>query len=475
LLFNSGTFAIFVCAVFGLYWSLPSRGSRNLLVVAASYLFYGWWDWRFLFLIWVSTAVDYLVGRGLAGTEGPRRRKLLLAASLAVNLGILGYYKYADFFIESFADLLGLLGLRADLPTLGLILPVGISFYTFQTLSYTIDVYRRHIEPTDDAIAFCAFVAFFPQLVAGPVERAKHLLPQFDTMRRFSAEKATDGLRQVLWGLFKKVVIADNLAVAVDAIYGDYSGRPPLELTLGAAYFMVQIYCDFSGYSDIAIGTARLFGFELSDNFRYPFFSRSMMEYKQRWHITLSNWFRDYVFMPMAFRGRRAKRSRLVVAVLINAALIGLWHGASWTFMAWSILHALVFLPNLYSKKRRRRGRDVDDSGLLPTPSHVAAMAVTLFWSFFAGVFFRSPTITDAMGYLAQAIHGPWLTAPGHTSGLAYCAVLFGWEWFQRTERHGLQVARFSKPRRWLVYYLVCIAIILFGSTRHVPYIYFQF
>jgi len=475
LLFNSGTFAIFLCTLYLVYWSIPTDRirTRNLLILLASYLFYGWWDWRFLILIWISTAVDYLVGRGLSLTETRRSRRLLLAVSLVVNIGILGYFKYVDFFIQSFADLLGVFGLEAHPATLNLILPVGISFYTFQTLSYTIDVFRKHIEPTDDWVAFAAFVAFFPQLVAGPVERAKNLLPQFDQPSSFSNEDAKDGLRQILWGLFKKVVVADNLAVFVDAIYASYDAQPPLALCLGAVYFMVQIYCDFSGYSDIAIGTARLFGFRLSDNFRYPFFSRGMVEYKQRWHITLYTWFRDYVFMPMAFRGRRTHKFRLATAVLLNAALIGLWHGPNWTFVMWSLLHALVFLPNIFVKKRRKRKKHRET--LLPSPTYLVTMAITLSWSSFAGIFFRAPTLTDAMGYIGHAIAGPWLTLPAHKSGLVFIAVLLTSEWFQRDKRHTLAVGHLPRSLRWTIYYTVCLAIILTGSTRHVPYYYFQF
>jgi len=477
LLFNSGTFAIFLCIVFALYWSITSWHVRaqNLLIVCASYLFYAWWDWRFLALIWVSTGIDYYVGTRLAVSERASSRKLLLALSLVVNLGILGYYKYVDFFIQSASELLQLLGFQAHPATLNLILPVGISFYTFQTLSYTIDVYRRHIEPTNDLVAFCAFVAFFPQLVAGPVERAKDLIPQFLRPRRFQTEQAADGLRQMLWGLFKKVVIADNLAVSVDAIYSGYAQLPPLELALGALYFTVQIYCDFSGYSDIAVGCARLFGFRLSDNFRFPFFSRSLVEYKQRWHVTLYTWFRDYVFMPMAYRGRRASRFRLAAAVLLNAALIGLWHGANWTFMIWSTLHAIVFLPNLFVAKRRKHKGTIAAGRLLPGPRDLAAMAATLFWAAFAGIFFRAQSLDHAFGYLACAFHGVWTALPGHKTGLLYCAALLGWEWFRRKGRHGLQIDHFSPVRRRLTYYLVCLAILLFGSTDHVPYYYFQF
>ncbi|MEM6326813.1 MAG: MBOAT family O-acyltransferase, partial [Bacteroidota bacterium] len=303
MLFNSLAFAVFLPVVFGLYWAVQrmARGAhglriQNALVLAASYTFYAWWDWRFLGLIVASSVVDYFVGVGMSATGAkPPRRKALLWLSIGVNLGLLGTFKYAGFFVDQFAVLVETLGMNANLPVLRIVLPVGISFYTFQTMSYTIDVYRRQMEPTRDAVAFFAYVAFFPQLVAGPIERARSLLPQFLARRRFDLAEATDGVRHMLWGLFKKVVIADNLAPFVDAVYGNWETASGATLFLGTLFFALQIYCDFSGYSDIAIGCAKLFGFRLMRNFATPYFSRDIGEFWRRWHISLSTWFRDYV------------------------------------------------------------------------------------------------------------------------------------------------------------------------------------
>ena len=299
--FNSLIFAVFLLSVFLFYWSLPGepRGIRNAFLLIASYIFYGWWDWHFLGLILLNSTVDYVLGLSLHQTQSNRKRKILLGISLTTNLGILGFFKYYDFFIDSAMEVLQTIGLQANFHTLAIILPVGISFYTFQTLSYTIDIYRGKIAPTHNIIAYFAFVSFFPQLVAGPIERASHLLPQFLQRKNFDLEQAKDGLRQILWGLFKKTVIADNLAPYVDKIFSNYEAYPGPMLLLGTVYFAVQIYCDFSGYSDMAIGTARLFGFDLKRNFAYPYFSRDIGEFWRRWHISLSTWFRDYVYIPL--------------------------------------------------------------------------------------------------------------------------------------------------------------------------------
>ena len=340
--FNSLIFAVFLLIAFVLYWSLPSKTTviRNAFLLIASYIFYGWWDWRFLGLIALNSTVDYAIGLSLHQTQSSIKRKLLLGASLSINLGILGLFKYYDFFIISAIDILQTIGLQANVHTLAIILPVGISFYTFQTLSYTIDIYRDKIVPTKNCIAYFAFVSFFPQLVAGPIERASHLLPQFLERKKFNLDQAKDGLRQILWGLFKKTVIADNLAPYVDKIFSNYEVYSGPMLLLGTVYFSIQIYCDFSGYSDMAIGTARLFGFDLKRNFAYPYFSRDIGEFWRRWHISLSTWFRDYVYIPLG--GNRTKTAfRHYVNLILTFTISGFWHGANWTFVIWGFLNGL--------------------------------------------------------------------------------------------------------------------------------------
>lgn len=354
MLFNSIDFAIFLPIVFILYWFVFKNNLKlqNLLIFVASLVFYGWWDWRFLSLILFSILTDYIIGMALGKEENPVKRKVLLWTSIIVNLGFLGFFKYYNFFIDNFVSAFSFFGKDISIASLHIILPVGISFYTFQTMSYTIDVYRKQFVPTKDFVAFSAFVSFFPLLVAGPIERAKNLLPQFYFKRTFDYTRAVDGLRQILWGLFKKIVIADNCAEYANMIFNnsdDYSGST---LALGALMFTFQIYGDFSGYSDIAIGTSRLFGFNAMKNFSFPYFSRDIAEFWRRWHISLSTWFRDYLYIPLG--GSQGGTWMKVRNTFIIFLVSGFWHGANWTFIAWGFLNALYFLPLLLTKNNRK-------------------------------------------------------------------------------------------------------------------------
>ena len=353
MLFNCIEFAIFLPIIFILYWLVSNQNLKfqNLLLLGASYFFYAWWDWRFLSLIVFSSTIDYIVGLKLSSTTNERKRKILLFTSIFVNIGFLGFFKYFNFFSEGFAQAFTLLGHPFETSRLNIILPVGISFYTFQTLSYSIDVYRRKISPTRNVIAFFSFVSFFHQLVAGPIERATNLLPQFYKKRNFNYLNAVDGLKQILWGLFKKVVIADNCAIIVNDIFANYASYSGSTLILGAIFFAFQIYGDFSGYSDIAIGTARLFGFNLMQNFAFPYFSRDIAEFWRRWHISLSSWFRDYLYIPLG--GSRGSFSEKIRNIFIIFIVSGFWHGANWTFIIWGALNALYFLPLLLLKTNR--------------------------------------------------------------------------------------------------------------------------
>ena len=344
MLFNSFEFLIFLPAVFLLYWFVfkPLKW-QNLFVVAASYLFYGWWDWRFLILIAITTFCSYASGLLIQKYAGRRtRRRIVCATNILLNLIILGIFKYLNFFGENFALLLDALGFKCDWVTLDILLPVGISFYTFQALSYTIDVYRGNIQPTRNIVAFFAFISFFPQLVAGPIERATNLLPQFLVPRKFDYAKAVDGMRQILWGLFKKMVVADNCSVAVNMIFDQYQSLDGFTLFIGGLLFTFQIYGDFSGYSDIAIGTARLFGINLMRNFNYPYFSRNIAEFWRRWHISLTTWFRDYVYFPLG--GSRRGKWKTIRNTFIIFLVSGMWHGANWTFICWGAYNALLFM-----------------------------------------------------------------------------------------------------------------------------------
>ena len=355
---------LFLPIVFLLYWFVFNKHVRlqNSFIVLVSYVFYGWWDWRFLSLIAFTTFCSWLSGlliknrriKELGGDDVSSQRycKMVVAANILVNLSILAYFKYANFFLESFIDLFGLFGLKPTYSTLKILLPVGISFYTFQALSYTIDVYRRKIEATSDLVAFFAFVAFFPQLVAGPIERATHLLPQFYKARHFDYSEAVDGLRQIVWGLFKKVVVADNCAMVANAVFSNAESANPSALLLGAVMFTFQIYGDFSGYSDIAVGTAHLFNFKLMRNFNVPYFSRNIAEFWRRWHISLNTWFVDYVYIPLG--GSRCGKWKTIRNTMIVFLVSGLWHGANWTYITWGIYHGLLFLPLLFLNKTKK-------------------------------------------------------------------------------------------------------------------------
>src|SRR5680860_1480877 len=402
MLFNSLDFAIFIPIVFLLYWFVFQKNLRiqNFLIVVASYFFYGWWDWRFLALIAFSTLVDYSVGWALANEHRHTRRIVLLWISIIVNLGFLGFFKYYNFFLDNFVSAFSFFGKEINANSLNIILPVGISFYTFQTLSYTIDVYRKKLEPTKDLVAFSAFVSFFPQLVAGPIERATHLLPQFYRKRTFNYAKAVDGMRQILWGLFKKIVIADNCAEYANEIFnnsGEYSGST---LLLGALFFTFQIYGDFSGYSDIAIGTSRLFGFNLMRNFSFPYFSRDIAEFWRRWHISLSTWFRDYLYIPLG--GSRGGTWMKIRNTLIVFILSGLWHGANWTFVIWGGLHALFFLPLLLGDQNRKHLNQVAENKILPSFRELLQMLFTFGLTSFAWIFFRADSLVDAINFIKR-------------------------------------------------------------------------
>ena len=482
MLFNSIDFAIFLPIVFLLYWFVTNKNLKlhNLLIVAASYVFYGWWDWRFLSLIVFSTIVDYTVGRKLKNEGNQFNRKILLWISIVVNLGFLGFFKYYNFFLENFITAFSFFGREIQGNSLNIILPVGISFYTFQTLSYTIDVYKRKLEPTKDFIAFSAFVGFFPQLVAGPIERATNLLPQFYTKRTFDYSKAVDGMRQILWGLFKKIVIADNCAEYANLIFNnsaDYSGST---LVLGALFFTIQIYADFSGYSDIAIGTSRLFGFDLTRNFNFPYFSRNIAEFWRRWHISLSTWFRDYLYIPLG--GSRGGTLMKVRNTFIIFIVSGFWHGANWTFIVWGALNAIYFLPLLLTNNNRNNPETVAQGKILPGIKELSSMLLTFGLTVFAWIFFRAENIGQAFSFISEIFSNSLFEMPDFTGMRRALITIFLTgifiliEWFGREHQFAIQKlgVRWKSPFRYAVYYAIIIAIFWFGWKEQ-QFIYFQF
>jgi alginate O-acetyltransferase complex protein AlgI len=482
MLFNSIDFAIFLPIVFTLYWFVTNNNLKlqNFLIVAASYLFYGWWDWRFLFLILFSTIVDYSVGMALKTESNQTKRKVLLWISILVNLGFLGFFKYYNFFLENFVTAFSFFGNPINPQGLNIILPVGISFYTFQTLSYTIDVYRSKLTATKDFVAFSAFVSFFPQLVAGPIERATHLLPQFYKRRKFDYALAVDGMRQILWGLFKKIVIADNCAEFANQIFNNSADMNGSTLVLGAIFFTFQIYGDFSGYSDIAIGTSRLFGFNLMQNFNFPYFSRDIAEFWRRWHISLSTWFRDYLYIPLG--GSRGGTWMKVRNTFLIFIVSGFWHGANWTFIVWGALNALYFLPLLLTKNNRNNLEIVAQGKVFPNIKEFSSMLLTFGLTVFAWIFFRAENIGHAVSYISKILSPSLFSSPYYpgigltipTIILIFLFVLI--EWLGREGQYAIANLgiKWTPPWRYAMYYAIIIAIFLFGGKEQ-QFIYFQF
>lgn len=479
MLFNSFEFLIFLPIVFLLYWFIfkPLRW-QNLFIVAVSYIFYGWWDWRFLILIAFTTLCSFASGILLEKLEGQRtRQKWVSAANITLNLLILCIFKYFNFFGENLSELFQLFGVELDWVTIDILLPVGISFYTFQALSYTIDVYQYKIKPTHDVIAFFAFISFFPQLVAGPIERATNLLPQFLVSRSFNYDRAVDGMKQILWGLFKKMVVADNCATAVNLIFDEYQTLGGTHLFLGAFFFTFQIYGDFSGYSDIAIGTARLFGINLMRNFNFPYFSRDIAEFWRRWHISLTTWFRDYIYIPLG--GSRCGKWKAMRNTLIIFLVSGLWHGANWTFICWGAFHALLFLPLFIMGKNRKNKDVVAQNRLFPNLKEGCQMFITFLLVVIGWIIFRAENIHQAWDYIICMVTKFDFVLPAHGKDpLIYIAILLVVEWFQRGKQFGLQIEEKGIFRhqaiRWTLYYVLFIITLLLAGQQE-EFIYFQF
>lgn len=485
MLFNSFEFLLFLPIVFAGYWFVfRGRSVQNLFVVAASYIFYGWWDMRFLLLIFLTTLLCFGAGRMIRVSQSRSIRKWICGLNIAANVAILCFFKYFDFFSENLLLLFSQFGYQLDWFTLDVLLPVGISFYTFQAISYPIDVYRGKIGATTDFVAFTAFISFFPQLVAGPIERSTNLLPQFLHKRTFDYSRAVDGCRQMLWGFFKKIVIADNCAMFANTIFADYANCTPAALWLGAFLFTFQIYGDFSGYSDIAIGVAKLFGVELKRNFHYPYFSRDIAEFWRRWHISLNTWFRDYVYIPLG--GSRCSKAKVLRNTMIIFLLSGLWHGANWTFIIWGAFHGLLFLPLIVAGKNRRF-MDAPAAGrIMPSVGEFLSMAVTFVLVMMGWIMFRADNVAEGFGYIkacfvADASATTTISAllAGSQTQLILTifsiAVLQLTDWTQRAKSFGLQICE-GRPAvvRWGIYIALIFIIIVFAGEQ-AQFIYFQF
>ena len=488
MLFNSVQFAIFLPIVFLLYWFVFDRligkskwqlRLQNAFVVVASYVFYGWWDWRFLLLIAFTSFCSWGSGLLIGKAKTKKAAKAWTALNIVLNLGILAMFKYYDFFVAEFAQLLHV---SSDGLLLKVILPVGISFYTFQALSYSIDVYRGKIEPTKDVLAFFAFISFFPQLVAGPIERATNLLPQFLKKREFNYDTAVDGMRQILWGLFKKIVVADNCAEYVNQVFSTYTEQSGSTLLLAAVFFTFQIYGDFSGYSDIAIGTAKLFGIKLMRNFNVPYFSRDIAEFWRRWHISLTTWFRDYVYIPLG--GSRVSRAKVVRNTFVIFLVSGLWHGANWTFIVWGAYHALLFLPLILTGKNRKYTNQVAEGRVLPTFKETGQMLLTFLLAVVGWIIFRAESIGQAWEYLCGICNLTLFTIPVFKKLacriIVYVCIMLIVEWLQRGKEHGLVMEKKGIFKNWYARWVIYIALTLLCfcialSVGKSDFIYFQF
>ena len=481
MLFNSLSFAIFLPIVFVLYWFVTNKKLQvqNMMLLLVSYIFYGWWDWRFLFLLLFSTVLDYYSGIKIHESEKKTMRKFWLVLSIGINLGFLGFFKYYNFFAVEFATLLKQMGFGVNewsFKIIQIILPVGISFYTFHGLSYIIDIYKKRISAVNNFTEYALFVSYFPLLVAGPIERATHLLPQIQKPRFFNQEQAVNGLRQILWGLFKKIVIADTCAIYADQIFNgsaDYNGST---LFIGALFFAFQIYGDFSGYSDIALGTSKLFGIELLRNFAFPYFSRDIAEFWRRWHISLSTWFRDYLYIPLGGSkgGLWMKLRNTFIIFLVS----GFWHGANWTFIVWGLLNALYFIPLLISNQNRNHLDIVAQGRNFPTLHDTWKMLLTFLLTVIAWIFFRSANLSQAWDIITTIASSSFFQLPQVFPKEPILLLLFFIiiEWIGREHQHALERLGIVWPKyvRWSFFYLLILLIFIYSGEEQ-TFIYFQF
>ncbi len=477
MLFNSVNFLIFLPIVFILYWFVFNKKYQyqNILILTASFYFYACWNWKFLFLLIFSIGLDFLSGIMIERSRNKKEARFWLLISIIINLGFLGFFKYYNFFIESFSELVAGFGFHVNVWLLKIVLPVGISFYTFHGLSYVIDIYKKRISAERNFVDYAVFVSYFPLLVAGPIERATHLLPQIQKKRTFNYEQAADGMRQILWGFFKKMVIADNCAPLVNEIFAHYQSESASSLALGAILFAFQIYGDFSGYSDIALGVSRLFGIELLKNFAFPYFSRDIAEFWRRWHISLSSWFRDYLYIPLG--GSKGGLMMKIRNTFIIFLVSGFWHGANWTFIIWGGLNALYFMPLMILNKNRQNLEVVAMNSLFPSLKEVFQILGTFFLTCFAWIFFRAGSVSQAVLYIKKIFSTTIFSVPSHFpyKVIVFIGIMIVIEWLNRTRFHGLEIKRFHPWVRRIMYVSIAIIIFRYASFGNHEFIYFQF
>ena len=476
--FVSIEFSLFMPIIFLLYWSLNNKNAKiqNLFLLAASYFFYAWWNWRFLSLILVCSITNYYAGLLMLKYKQQKVRKIILFTCCLVCLGVLGVFKYYNLFITSFVNVICLFGINMQVKTLNLILPLGISFYTFHTLTYTIEVYRRKFEPTKDVVSFFLFVSIFPLAMAGPIERATNLLPQIYNKRTFNYNQAVDGMRQILWGLFKKVVIADNCATYVNRIFDTYQNQSSSALILGLFFFAFQLYCDFSGYSDMAIGMGKLLGFKFLQNFNYPYFATSFSDYWKRNHISMTQWFMDYVYYPMT--NNKTKLWQWNLCMIITFLLSGLWHGAGWTFVIWGLYQGIFIVISMNSQKRRRRFEkkyNLKDN----FPYTLLRMFMTFGIVCLGLVFFRADSIGQAIEYFGKMLNTnsiqmlpiEWQEVL-LLGFLVICMIII--EWIGKEQQYALELMPSKRIIRWSIYIFIGLVILIMGGEKQ-EFIYFQF
>ncbi|MDQ1087557.1 MBOAT family protein [Siphonobacter sp. SORGH_AS_1065] len=483
MLFNSLSYAVFLPVVFIVYWVFlkDSFKKQNIFLLIVSYFFYSFWDWRFLFLLMFSTFLDFYTGIKIHKSTTDNLKKIWLFISVGVNLGFLSFFKYYNFFVDSFVDFLSNVGFNVSYSLINIVLPVGISFYTFHGLSYVFDIYNNKSKPTNNLINYSLFVSFFPLLVAGPIERSSHLLPQIEKPRVFDYNKSIDGLRQILWGLFKKIVVADSCAEYANAVFANYNEHSGSTLIVGAICFAFQIYGDFSGYSDIALGSARLLGFELLQNFSFPYFSRDIPEFWRRWHISLSSWFKDYLYIPLG--GSRGGVWMKIRNTFIIFLVSGFWHGANWTFIIWGGINALFFLPSLLLGTNRNNIDIVAKNSKIPSIYEFLQIITTFLITTLAWIFFRSNTVNDAFGYIMRILSPSSLkpldaisTSVSLLHTVVFIIILLLIEWLGRKSKYALENFNynFGKVIRWAFYYVI-IFLIFYYAHGEEEFIYFQF
>jgi alginate O-acetyltransferase complex protein AlgI len=480
MLFTSITFVIFFSLFFLLYWFVFNRELKlqNLLLLAASYLFYAWWDWRFLLLLIASSILNYFLGIGIYNSKHEKRRSFLLWIGLLQGLGSLLFFKYFNFFVKSIVTAFTAFNIKPDVYTLNIILPLGISFYTFRTLSYLLDIKYGKIKPSTDWVEFFCYVSFFPCVISGPIDRPKTLIPQLARKRVFDYAQATDGLRQILWGLFKKIVIADNCAVFTSDVFEHYKTLPASSLLFGAFLSLIQVYADFSGYSDIAIGLSNLIGFKITRNFNTPFFAQNIADFWRRWHISLTSWLTDYVFTPLSISFRDWGKAGLILAILINFTIIGIWHGANWTFILFGFLNGCYYIPLILRGTLNKKKKIATDR-TLPALLNMAGTFILVMFTF---IFFRADNLTQAFDYYHRLFSRSLFSAPViiekvNTAATLVCIVImFTAEWLQRDKQHALQIDFIKKfPLRAVIYYGLIFIILTFTATRNTDFIYFKF